>query len=146
MEWHKGRLLVTTQRSQIVAFCHYLQMLADTLFLPPYRWQRIRASARSYNLILCRTFWAIHAAAWRHIIRPVFREGFLSTCAPRGCSALARVLEADNVVDVNEVIDFVGVEAYGGVRLITAVAEVFAFIAVCIGEWDCPYSYWAYED
>jgi hypothetical protein len=65
------------------------------------------------------------------MIRPVVSEGFLFTCAPRGCSALVCVLEADDVVDVDEVTGFVGVEAYGGVGFVTAVVEVFAFVAVC---------------
>ena len=65
------------------------------------------------------------------MIRPVVSEGFLSTCGPRGCSALISVLKADDVVDVDEVTGFVGVEAYGGVGLITAVIEIFAFVAIC---------------
>ena len=65
------------------------------------------------------------------MIRPVVSEGFLFTCAPRGCSALVCVLETDDVVDVDEVTGFVGVEAYGGVGFVTAVVEVFAFVAVC---------------
>jgi hypothetical protein len=67
------------------------------------------------------------------MIRPVVCEGFLSTCGPRGCSALISVLKADDVVDVDEVTGFVGVKAYGGVGFITAVVEVFAVIAVCKG-------------
>ena len=65
------------------------------------------------------------------MIRPVVSEGFLSTCGPRGCSALISVLKADDVVDVDEVTGFVGVKAYGGVWFVTAVVEVFAFVAVC---------------
>jgi len=68
------------------------------------------------------------------MIRPVVGEGFLSTCGPRGRSALVCVLEADDVVDVDEVTGFVGVEAYGGVGFITAVVEFFAVIAVCEGQ------------
>ena len=64
------------------------------------------------------------------MIRPIVSEGFLSTCAPIGCSAFVGVLEADNVVDVDEVTGFVGVEAYGGVRFIAVVVEVFAVIAL----------------
>ena len=64
------------------------------------------------------------------MIRPVVGEGFLSTCAPRGRAALVCVLETDDVVDVDEVTGFVGVEAYGGVGFVTAVVEVFAVIAV----------------
>ena len=65
------------------------------------------------------------------MIRPVVSEGFLITCAPRGCSAVVCVLETDDVVYVDEVTGFVGVEAYGGVGFVTAVVEVFAFVAVC---------------
>ena len=65
------------------------------------------------------------------MIRPIVSEGFLSTCAPRGRSALVCVLETDDVVDIDEVTGFVGVEAYGGVWFVTAVVEVFAFVAVC---------------
>jgi len=68
------------------------------------------------------------------MIRPVISEGFLFTCAPRGCSALVCVLETDDVVDVDEVTGFVGVEAYGGVRFIATVVEVFAVIVVCKGQ------------
>ena len=68
------------------------------------------------------------------MIRPVVGEGFLSSFVPRGCSALLSVLSADDVVDVDEVTDFVGVEAYGGVGFVTAVVEVFAFVVVCKGE------------
>ena len=64
------------------------------------------------------------------MIRPVVSKGFLSTCAPRGCSAVVCVLETDDVVDVDEVTGFVGVEAYGGVGFVTAVVEVFAVVAV----------------
>ena len=64
------------------------------------------------------------------MIRPVVSKGFLFTCAPIGCSALVCVLETDNVVDVNEVTGFVGVEAYGGVGFVATVVEVFAVIAV----------------
>ena len=68
------------------------------------------------------------------MIRPVVSKGFLFTCAPRGCPALISVLKADDVVDVDEVTGFVGVEAYGGVGFITAVVKVFAVIAVCEGQ------------
>ena len=68
------------------------------------------------------------------MIRPIVSEGFLSTCAPRGRAALVCVLEADDVVDVDEVTDFVGVKAYGGVGLIATVVKVFAVVAVCKGE------------
>jgi len=68
------------------------------------------------------------------MIKGVIGKGFLLKIAPRGCSALVRVLETDDVVDVDEVTDFVGVEAYGGVRFIATIVEVFAVIAVCIGQ------------
>ena len=67
------------------------------------------------------------------MIRPVVGEGFLFTCAPRGCSALVSVLETDDMVYVNEVTDFVSVEACGGVGFVAAVAEVFTVIAICEG-------------
>ena len=64
------------------------------------------------------------------MVRPIVGEGFLSTCAPRGCSALICILEADDVVNVDEVTGFVGVEAYGGIGFVAAIVEVFAVIAV----------------
>ena len=75
------------------------------------------------------------------MIRPVVSEGFLFTCAPRGCSALVCVLEADDVVDVDEVTGFVGVKAYGGVGFVATVVEVFTVIAVCKGQCNCPDCY-----
>jgi hypothetical protein len=68
------------------------------------------------------------------MIRPVVSEGFLPICAPRGCSALVCVLEADDVVDVDEVTGFVSVEAYGGIRFVATIVEVFAVVAICIGQ------------
>ena len=68
------------------------------------------------------------------MIRPIVSEGFLSTCAPRGRAALVCVLEADDVVDVDEVTDFVGVEAYGGIGLVATIVEAFAVVATCEGE------------
>ena len=68
------------------------------------------------------------------MIRPVVSKGFLFTCAPRGCTALVCVLETDDVVDVDEVTGFVGVEAYSGIGFVTAVRKVFSVMAVCIGE------------
>ena len=68
------------------------------------------------------------------MIRPVVSEGFLPICAPRGCSALVCVLETDDVVYVNEVTGFVGIEAYGGIRFVATVVEVFAVVVVCKGE------------
>ena len=64
------------------------------------------------------------------MIRPVVCEGFLFTCAPRGCTALVCVLETDDVVDVNEVTGFVNIKAYGGVGFVATVVEVFAFVVV----------------
>ena len=64
------------------------------------------------------------------MVRPVVGEGFLSTFAPRGCSALICVLEADDVVNVDEVTNFASVEAYGGIGFVATIVEVFAVIAV----------------
>ena len=68
------------------------------------------------------------------MIRPVVSEGFLPICAPRGCSALVCVLETDDVVYVNEVTGFVGIEAYSGIGFVATVVEVFAVVVVCKGE------------
>ena len=68
------------------------------------------------------------------MIRPVVGEGFLSTCGPRGYSAVVCAVEADDVVDVDEVAGFASVEAYGGVGFIAIVVEFFALIAFCKGE------------
>ena len=65
------------------------------------------------------------------MIRPIVGEGFFLSVAPRDPSALVCALEADYMVYVNEVAVLVGVEAYGGVWFVTAVVEVFAFVAVC---------------
>ena len=65
------------------------------------------------------------------MIRPVVSEGFLSTCGPRGCSALISVLKADDVVDIDEVTGFVSVKAYSGIGFVATVVEVFAVVAVC---------------
>jgi hypothetical protein len=65
------------------------------------------------------------------MIRPVVSEGFLSTCGPRGCSAFVCVLETYNVVDVDEITGFVGVEAYGGIGFVATVIEVLTVVAVC---------------
>ena len=67
------------------------------------------------------------------MIKGVVGKGFFPRVAPRGRSALIRVFEADDVVDVDEVTGFVGEEAYGGVGFVTTVAEVFAVVAVCKG-------------
>ena len=68
------------------------------------------------------------------MIRPVVSKDFLFTCAPRGRAALVCVLETDDVVDVDEVTGFVGIEAYGGIRFVATVVEVFAVVVVCKGE------------
>ena len=68
------------------------------------------------------------------MIRPVVSKGFLSTCAPRGCSALVCVLETDDVVDVDEITGFVSVEACGGIGFVAAVIEIFAVVAFCEGQ------------
>tara|TARA_B110000091_G_scaffold158543_1_gene168944 strand:+ start:85 stop:291 length:207 start_codon:yes stop_codon:yes gene_type:complete len=65
------------------------------------------------------------------MISPVVSEGFLFICTPRGCSALVRVLETNDVVDVDEVTGFVGVEAGGDVGFIAMVVEVFAIVTLC---------------
>jgi hypothetical protein len=67
------------------------------------------------------------------MIRPIVGKGFFLRVAPRGRSALICVFEANDVVDVDEVTGFVGVEAYGGVGFVTAVLEVFAVVGVCKG-------------
>ena len=67
------------------------------------------------------------------MIRPVVSEGFLFTCAPRGCSAVVCVLETDDVVDVDEVTGFISVEAYGGIGFVAAIVEFFAVIALAEG-------------
>ena len=67
------------------------------------------------------------------MIKGVIGKGFLFTCAPRGCSAVVCVLEADDVVDVDEVAGLVSVKAYGGIGFVATVVEVFAVIAVCKG-------------
>jgi len=68
------------------------------------------------------------------MIRGVVGKGFLLRCAPRGCSAVVCVLETDDVVDVDEVTGFVGVEAYGGVGFVATIVKVFAVVAVCEGQ------------
>ena len=68
------------------------------------------------------------------MIRPVVSKDFLFTCAPRGRSALVCVLETDDVVDVDEVTGFVGVEAYGGIGFVATIVEVFAVVGVCKGD------------
>ena len=67
------------------------------------------------------------------MIRPVVSEGFLSTCAPRGRSALVCVLEADDVVDVDKITGFVSVEAYRGIGFVAAIVEFFAVVALAEG-------------
>ena len=64
------------------------------------------------------------------MIRPIISEGFLPRVAPRGCSAVICVLKADYMIYVDEVTNFASVKAYGGVGFVTAVAEVFAVVAV----------------
>ena len=65
------------------------------------------------------------------MIRPIVGKGFFLRVAPGGRSALVCVLEADDVVDVDEVTGFVSVETYGGVGFVTAVVEVFSVVPVC---------------
>ena len=68
------------------------------------------------------------------MIKGVIGKGFFLRVAPRGCSAVVCVLETDDVVYVDEVTGFVGVEAYGGVWFVATIVEVFAVIAVCKGD------------
>ena len=42
-----------------------------------------------------------------------------------------RVLETDDVVNVDEVTGFISVKTYGGIGLVATIAEVFAVVAVC---------------
>ena len=65
------------------------------------------------------------------MVRPIVGEGFLLTCGPRVRSALVRILEADDVVNVNEVTGFASVKAYGGIGFVAAIVEFFAVIVVC---------------
>ena len=64
------------------------------------------------------------------MIRPIVSEGFFLSVAPRDRSALVCVLEADDMVYVDEVTGFVSVEAYSGIGFVATVVEVFAVIAV----------------
>ena len=57
------------------------------------------------------------------MIRPVVSEGFLLTCAPRGCSALVSVLETDYMINVNDVAELVSVEPYRGGGFVAAIIE-----------------------
>lgn len=68
------------------------------------------------------------------MVRTIVSEGFLLRVAPRGCSAVICVLKADHMINVDEVTSFASVKAYGGIGFITAVAEVFAVVAVCKGQ------------
>jgi hypothetical protein len=65
------------------------------------------------------------------MIKGVVGKGFLLRVAPRGCTAVICILEADHVIYVDEVTGFVGVEAYGGVGFVATVVEVFAIVRVC---------------
>ena len=65
------------------------------------------------------------------MVSPIVGEGFLFTCAPRGCSAVVCVLETDDVVDVDEVTGFVSAEAYGGVGFVAFVFKLRTIMAVC---------------
>ena len=67
------------------------------------------------------------------MVRPIVGEGVLLTCGPRVRSALVRVLEADDVVNVDEVTSFASVEAYGGIEFVAAIVEFFAVIALAEG-------------
>jgi hypothetical protein len=65
------------------------------------------------------------------MIRPIISEGFFLRVAPRGCSALVCVLEADHVIYVDEVTRLASVEACGGVRFVAMEVEVRAIVAFC---------------
>jgi len=67
------------------------------------------------------------------MISPIVSEGFLPRVAPRGCSALVCVFEADDMVNVNEVTGFASVKAYGGIGFVAAIVEFFAVIALAEG-------------
>lgn len=45
------------------------------------------------------------------------------------------------MINVNEVTSFVSVKAYRGVGFVAAVIEVFAVVAICIGQWNSPNCY-----
>jgi hypothetical protein len=75
------------------------------------------------------------------MIRSVVSEGFFLRIAPRGCSAVVCVLEADYMVYVDKVTGSVCVEAYGCRGFVATIVEVFAVITVGKGEWDCSYCY-----
>ena len=65
------------------------------------------------------------------------QKALLLTCSISGeaytrvRSALVRILEADDVVNVNEVTGFASVKAYGGIGFVAAIVEFFAVIVVC---------------
>ena len=63
----------------------------------------------------------------------VVGESSFLVSTPIGCAAVICVFETYYVVYVDEVTGFVGVEAYGGIWFVTAVAEVFAVVGVCVG-------------
>jgi hypothetical protein len=75
------------------------------------------------------------------MVRPIVSEGFLLRCTPRGRTAVVCVLEANDVVNVDKGAGLASVEAYGGVRFVALVAEVFAVVAFCIGGRGCIKKY-----
>ena len=70
------------------------------------------------------------------MVRLVVGESSFLVSTPRGCTAVICVFETYNVVYVDEVTGFVGVEAYGGIWLIALEVEVFAVVAI-LGERTC---------
>jgi len=67
------------------------------------------------------------------MVRPIVGEAFLPRCAPRGSTTLICILEADDVVNVDEVTSFASVKAYGGIGFVAAIVEFFAVIALAEG-------------
>ena len=63
------------------------------------------------------------------MIRPIVSKGLFLVSTPRGCSALVCVIETDDMVYVNEVTGFVGVEACGGVGFVALIVKVRTVIA-----------------
>ena len=67
------------------------------------------------------------------MVRPVVSEDFLVRCAPRGCTAVVGVFQADHVIYVYKGAGLIGVEAYGGAWLVALIVEICTIVAACIG-------------
>tara|TARA_B110000879_G_scaffold140307_1_gene182714 strand:- start:335 stop:541 length:207 start_codon:yes stop_codon:yes gene_type:complete len=65
------------------------------------------------------------------MIRPVVGKEFFLRIAPTSRAALICILEADQMIYVDEVTGFAGVKAYSGIGLVTPVFEVFTVISAC---------------